>query len=125
MELVAVLLPDWEVLLIVSPESPLLITSISKDDLLCLYPNNETTPARFSGEIVGACAMVFDVAKFLREWVVYHSKIGVEKFVLYDNDSDDDLMKVIKELNQEGYSIERSFWIWPKTQEAGRFSHAQ
>ncbi|KAG6785568.1 hypothetical protein POTOM_007132 [Populus tomentosa] len=52
--------------------------------------------------------MVFDVAKFLREWVVYHSKIGVEKFVLYDNDSDDDLMKVIKELNQEGYSIERT-----------------
>ncbi|KAJ6953304.1 hypothetical protein NC652_005107 [Populus alba x Populus x berolinensis] len=71
--------------------------------------------------------MVFDVAKFLREWVVYPSKIGVEKFVLYDNDSDDsddDLMKVIKELNKEGYSIERFSWIWPKTQEAGRFSHA-
>jgi hypothetical protein len=70
-----------------------------------------------------ASTMVFDVAKFLREWVMYHSKIGVEKFVLYDNDSDDDLMKVIKELNQEGYNIETFFWIWPKTQEAG-FSHA-
>lgn len=70
-----------------------------------------------------ASTMVFDVAKFLREWVMYHSKIGAEKFVLYDNDSDDDLMKVIKELNQEGYNIETFFWIWPKTQEAG-FSHA-
>ncbi|KAJ6953305.1 hypothetical protein NC652_005108 [Populus alba x Populus x berolinensis] len=93
--------------------------------VFCLQPINRHSNASFQGEIVGACAMVFDVAKFLREWVVYHSKIGVEKFVLYDNDSDDDLMKVIKELNQEGYSIERSFRIWPKTQEAGRFSHAQ
>uniref|UniRef100_A0A6N2LEE8 Glycosyltransferase family 92 protein n=1 Tax=Salix viminalis TaxID=40686 RepID=A0A6N2LEE8_SALVM len=48
-----------------------------------------------------ASTMVFDVAKFLREWVMYHSKIGVEKFVIYDNDSDDDLMRVIKELTQE------------------------
>ncbi|CAK7346022.1 unnamed protein product [Dovyalis caffra] len=70
-----------------------------------------------------ASTMVYNVAKFLREWVMYHSKIGVEKFVLYDNDSDDDLMRVIKELNQEGYNIETFFWIWPKTQEAG-FSHA-
>ncbi|KAJ6411885.1 hypothetical protein OIU84_005037 [Salix udensis] len=70
-----------------------------------------------------ASTMVFDVAKVLREWVMYHSKIGVEKFVIYDNDSDDDLMRVIKELTQEGYNIETVFWIWPKTQEAG-FSHA-
>ena len=72
--------------------------------MFCLQPINRHSNASFQGEIVGACAcaMIFDVVKFLREWVVYHSKIGVEKFVLYDNDSDDDLMKVIKGLNQEG-----------------------
>ncbi|KAJ6773404.1 GLYCOSYLTRANSFERASE FAMILY 92 PROTEIN [Salix purpurea] len=254
---VSVLLPDWEVLLIVLPESTsLLTTSLSGNGFLCLYPNNETSPARFSAEkgplvlsrpsepmlrwtslayesfstendvvvfakglnhrqgvslppkelacvfidetsnntvrtavttsiqevfrcqhpdltsfgygregnglnkriklsleihqqgkssftmpsvayytpwrkletqrpkpLLCASTMVFDVAKVLREWVMYHSKIGVEKFVIYDNDSDDDLMRVIKELTQEGYNIETVFWIWPKTQEAG-FSHA-
>ncbi|XP_021902542.1 glycosyltransferase family 92 protein Os08g0121900 [Carica papaya] len=70
-----------------------------------------------------ACTMVYNVAKFLREWVMYHAKIGVEKFILYDNESDDDLEDVVKKLKLEGYNIETVFWIWPKTQEAG-FSHA-
>ncbi|MBA0550377.1 hypothetical protein Golob_021331 [Gossypium lobatum] len=71
-----------------------------------------------------ATTMVYNVAKFLREWVMYYSKIGVDKFILYDNGSDDDLERVIKELNEEGdYNIERIFWVWPKTQEAG-FSHS-
>lgn len=69
-----------------------------------------------------ACTMVYNVAKFLKEWVTYHSSIGVQKFILYDNDSDDDLGRVVKELNQEGYNVTTLFWIWPKTQEAG-FSH--
>lgn len=69
-----------------------------------------------------ACTMVHNVAKFLKEWVVYHSMIGVQKFILYDNDSDDDLQRVVEELNQDGYNVTTLFWIWPKTQEAG-FSH--
>jgi hypothetical protein len=70
-----------------------------------------------------ACTMVYNVAKFLKEWVMYHSKIGIQKFILYDNDSDDDLVRVVEELNGEGYNVTTLFWIWPKTQEAG-FSHA-
>lgn len=70
-----------------------------------------------------ACTMVYNVAKFLREWVMYHSRIGVDKFILYDNKSDDDVMKEVRELKGEGYDIETLYWMWPKTQEAG-FSHA-
>ncbi|XP_065882261.1 glycosyltransferase family 92 protein At1g27200 [Euphorbia lathyris] len=70
-----------------------------------------------------ATTMVYNVAKFLREWVTYHSTIGVDKFILYDNQSDDDLQSVVTELNEEGFDIETFLWIWPKTQEAG-FSHA-
>ncbi|KAL3830519.1 hypothetical protein ACJIZ3_019321 [Penstemon smallii] len=69
-----------------------------------------------------ASTMVYDVAKFLKEWVLYHSKIGVEKFLLYDNGSDDDLGKVVNELVKEGFDISTYFWLWPKTQEGG-FSH--
>ncbi|XP_016514013.2 glycosyltransferase family 92 protein RCOM_0530710-like [Nicotiana tabacum] len=69
------------------------------------------------------CTMVYNVAKFLREWVLYHSKIGVEKFILYDNGSDDDLAPVVEELVEDGYNVQTYFWLWPKTQEAG-FSHS-
>ncbi|KAL1820711.1 hypothetical protein ACET3Z_015580 [Daucus carota] len=69
-----------------------------------------------------ACTMVFNVAKFLREWVIYHSKIGVEKFIFYDNGSSDELYIVLEKLVEEGYNITTNFWLWPKTQEAG-FSH--
>ncbi|GLT94525.1 hypothetical protein SLE2022_122620 [Rubroshorea leprosula] len=73
-------------------------------------------------KLLCACTMVYNSAKFLREWVMYHSEIGVEKFLLYDNGSTDDLPKIVDELNQEGYNVEKMLWIWPKTQEAG-FSH--
>ncbi|KAJ0789099.1 putative Glycosyltransferase family 92, nucleotide-diphospho-sugar transferase [Helianthus annuus] len=70
-----------------------------------------------------ACTMVYNVAKFLKEWVIYHSKIGVDKFILYDNGSDDDLGEVVNLLKSKGYDVETRFWLWPKTQEGG-FSHA-
>ncbi|KAF5805775.1 putative Glycosyltransferase family 92, nucleotide-diphospho-sugar transferase [Helianthus annuus] len=70
-----------------------------------------------------ACTMVYNVAKFLKEWVIYHSKIGVDKFILYDNGSDDDLEEVVDLLKSKGYDVETRFWLWPKTQEGG-FSHA-
>ncbi|KAK9164716.1 hypothetical protein Syun_005618 [Stephania yunnanensis] len=69
-----------------------------------------------------ACTMVYNVAKFLREWVVYHSNIGVDRFVLYDNGSDDGLEKVVKKLLEENYEVSTILWPWTKTQEAG-FSH--
>ncbi|KAG5613610.1 hypothetical protein H5410_024891 [Solanum commersonii] len=70
-----------------------------------------------------ACTMVYNVAKFLREWILYHSRIGVEKFILYDNGSDDNLATIVNELVEEGYDVKTHFWLWPKTQEGG-FSHS-
>ncbi|XP_047329312.1 glycosyltransferase family 92 protein RCOM_0530710 [Impatiens glandulifera] len=69
-----------------------------------------------------ACTMVYNVAKFIREWIVYYSAIGVEKFIFYDNGSDDGFEEIVNQLINEGYEIETRFWVWQKTQEAG-FSH--
>ncbi|KAL3505498.1 hypothetical protein ACH5RR_035339 [Cinchona calisaya] len=87
-----------------------------------------TPPRKLVGNngkaLLCACTMVYNVAKFLKEWVIYHSKIGVEKFILYDNGSDDNLENVVKKLVvEEGYDINTYFWYWLKTQEAG-FSHS-
>lgn len=70
-----------------------------------------------------ASTMIYNAAKFLKEWVVYHSRIGVEKFILYDNGSDDELQTIVEELNQDGFNVKTVLWPWPKTQEAG-FSHS-
>lgn len=86
-----------------------------------------TPPRKLAAEggkaLLCATTMVYDVAKFLREWVLYHSKIGVERFLLYDNESDDDLGRVVGDLVAEGFDVQIYLWRWPKTQEAG-FSHS-
>ncbi|XP_042507782.1 glycosyltransferase family 92 protein RCOM_0530710-like [Macadamia integrifolia] len=80
-------------------------------------------PASQEGKsLLCACTMVYDVAKFLKEWVLYHSKLGVDKFFLYDNMSDDGLLEVVSQLRRESHNITTFLWPWPKTQEAG-FSH--
>ncbi|XP_010523641.1 PREDICTED: glycosyltransferase family 92 protein Os08g0121900 [Tarenaya hassleriana] len=87
-----------------------------------------TPPRRTIAETRGksllcATTMVYNVAKFLREWVMYHARIGIQRFIIYDNESDDDINDVVQGLNHDGYDVVKVLWIWPKTQEAG-FSHS-
>nr|XP_043608641.1 glycosyltransferase family 92 protein RCOM_0530710-like [Erigeron canadensis] len=68
------------------------------------------------------CTMLWNQAHSIREWITYHSWLGVEKWFIYDNNSDDEIQDVIKDLDFEGYNVSRHVWPWIKTQEAG-FSH--
>lgn len=68
------------------------------------------------------CTMVWNQASSLSEWIIYHSWLGVQRWFIYDNNSDDDIKDVIQELQQGNYNITRHAWPWIKTQEAG-FSH--
>lgn len=88
------------------------------------YAPHEERTIEFSEttSLMCACTMVYNVGKFLREWVTYHASVGVEKFILYDNDSDDGLDRRVRELNRAGFDVRTVYWPWPKTQEAG-FSH--
>lgn len=70
-------------------------------------------------KLICGCTMVRDVAKFLREWVVYHAAVGVDRFYLYDNGSGDDLEGQVHQLSAEGFHVSTHAWPWPKTQEAG------
>ncbi|GMH25709.1 hypothetical protein Nepgr_027552 [Nepenthes gracilis] len=68
------------------------------------------------------CTMLRNQARFLQEWIMYHAKIGVQRWFLYDNNSDDDIKRVIKMLNYLNYNVTRHLWPWIKSQEAG-FAH--
>lgn len=67
-----------------------------------------------------SCTMIYNGAKFLKEWVYYNSHLGVEKFIIYDNGSEDNLDEVIESLSS--FNVTKQSWPWMKTQEAG-FSH--
>eukprot|EP01018_Ginkgo_biloba_P004861 Gb_33001 [translate_table: standard] len=67
-----------------------------------------------------ACTMVFNVGKYVREWVIYNSHLGVEHFFLYDNNSEDSLEETLGGLSE--YNVTRYPWPWTKAQESG-FSH--
>lgn len=64
-----------------------------------------------------ACTMIYNGAKFLREWVYYHSHLGVEKFIIYDNNSEDNLDEVIAKL-AISFNVTKQSWPWVKTQQA-------
>ncbi|XP_057507872.1 glycosyltransferase family 92 protein RCOM_0530710-like [Actinidia eriantha] len=68
------------------------------------------------------CTMVWNQAPNLREWVMYHAWLGIERWFVYDNNSDDAIKEAIEELELEDYNVSRHVWPWIKTQEAG-FSH--
>ncbi|KAF8390585.1 hypothetical protein HHK36_025112 [Tetracentron sinense] len=83
-------------------------------------PESDTpVPKRYE---MCVCTMVRNQAKFLREWVMYHARIGVQRWFIYDNDSDDAIDPVIESLDEENFNITRHIWPWIKTQEAG-FAH--
>ncbi|CAG7902589.1 unnamed protein product [Brassica rapa] len=65
------------------------------------------------------CTMTRNTANVLREWVMYHAGIGVSRWFIYDNNSDDDIVSAVKNLKNCGYNVSRHFWPWIKTQEAG------
>ncbi|XP_013590071.1 PREDICTED: UPF0392 protein RCOM_0530710 [Brassica oleracea var. oleracea] len=65
------------------------------------------------------CTMTRNAANVLREWVMYHAGIGVSRWFIYDNNSDDDIVSEVKNLKNSGYNVSRHFWPWIKTQEAG------
>lgn len=83
----------------------------------CPHPDS----ARKEHEIC-VCTMLRNGARFLKEWVMYHGRIGVQRWFIYDNNSEDEINDVIDELSKSNHRITRHVWPWVKTQEAG-FAH--
>lgn len=91
-----------------------------------LHPKHDP-PARKKYEMC-VCTMLRNQAQFFKEWAIYHANIGVQRWFVYDNNSDDDLEDVIEAVMgllskaKAHYNITRHLWPWIKTQEAG-FAH--
>lgn len=51
---------------------------------------------------VSICAIFKNEAKYLKEWIEFHKIIGVEHFYLYNNNSDDNYLDVLKTHVEQG-----------------------
>jgi hypothetical protein len=98
------------------------IPSVAYYEIPPTYDLNKTSQDDAQITKLCACTMVFNVAKYIREWVIYNSHLGVQHFFLYDNNSEDNLEETLAGLFSEKYKINRLPWPWAKTQESG-FSH--
>ena len=47
-------------------------------------------------------AIIKNEATYIDEWIKYHIAVGVENFYLYDNDSSDDTVSILKDYIEEG-----------------------
>lgn len=65
------------------------------------------------------CAVFQDEARFLKEWIEYNKIIGAQHFYLYNNDSQDDYLKVLQPYIDEGI-VELIEWHVPDFQNSGQ-----
>ncbi|XP_043808253.1 glycosyltransferase family 92 protein RCOM_0530710 isoform X2 [Manihot esculenta] len=89
---------------------------------LGLQPNQVPDPRANKPYEMCICTMLRNQVKFLKEWVMYHAQIGVQRWFIYDNNSEDNIDSVIESLVDSNFNISKHVWPWIKTQEAG-FAH--
>jgi hypothetical protein len=54
---------------------------------------------------LAACMIYRNEADYLAEWIEFHLLVGVERFYLYDNESDDDHLEVLAPYLEEGIVV--------------------
>jgi hypothetical protein len=59
---------------------------------------------------LGVGALIWNAAPYIAEWLEFHLLVGVERFYLYDNESDDDTRAVLAPYVEEGIVVLRH---WP------------
>ena len=69
---------------------------------------------------LAVCAIFQNEAPYLKEWLEFHKLQGVEHFYLYNNNSEDDYMSVLKpyikekEVTLEQWSFNYDYGDWPQ-----------
>ena len=64
---------------------------------------------------LAVCAIAKNEGDYFQEWIEWHKKMGVEKFYIYDNESEDDTKKILDPYIKSGL-VEYVFWAGKKQQ---------
>lgn len=64
----------------------------------CIYKSGILHRPKYTKKYnISICAIFKNEARFLKEWIEYHSLIGVDHFFLYNNNSTDNYLEVLDE----------------------------
>lgn len=64
----------------------------------CIYHSNILQRPKYNKKYnLAICTIFKDEARFLKEWIEYHSLIGIDHFYLYNNNSSDNYLEVLDE----------------------------
>lgn len=72
--------------------------------------------------ILAICAIFRNEAPYLREWIEFHRLMGVERFFLYQNRSDDDWQSVLQPYIGKGI-VELTEWPHPPACQLQAYQH--
>ena len=73
---------------------------------------HEKTQPRY---YLAVCAIAKNEGPYFQEWIEWHSKLGVEKFYIYDNESSDNTKEILAPYVESGI-VEYVFWPGKKQQ---------
>ena len=62
---------------------------------------------------LSVAAMIKNEEAYIKEWIEYHKLVGVDKFIIYDNNSTDNTKKLLKPYIENG---DVDYYFYPKTQ---------
>jgi len=65
------------------------------------------------GSTLSIVVMIKNESEYIKEWLEYHKLVGVDKFIVYDNNSEDDLKSILQPYIDAG---EVDYVFYPKTQ---------
>jgi hypothetical protein len=68
------------------------------------WKRNINTP-----DYLSIVAILKNEALYIKEWIEYHKLVGVERFYLYDNESEDNLKEILKSYIDDGIVIYKYF----------------
>jgi hypothetical protein len=66
---------------------------------------------RHGNNFIAICAIMKNEARGVLEWIAYHRVLGIDKFFLFDNKSDDGVFDLLKPLIDAGIV---EYFDWPK-----------
>lgn len=58
-----------------------------------LFSGNATI--RHGPAIIAVCTIIKNEALYIKEWIVFHKLLGFNKFIIYDDNSNDDIRHVL------------------------------
>ncbi len=84
-----------------NPRKKSLLFEKEKESLIKEYENKylffDKSKIHKKKYYISICAIFKDEEKYLKEWLDYHLKVGIEHFYLYNNNSSDDFETILKD----------------------------